>query len=380
MALSPNAPFSLCSQSQCLPTNLIAWAVSSLYRSLMLSLLGSDSPFDPPNHSTQFVALGYLLGKFERLPEEGQSETRSVRGWLRLETGTKLKTVIPRQFWRRFIKDPEFDQDKPYLWRLYPRTTEAGKLVSLQLIKFISVEEQIRSGSPSVAKLGANYFLIRGVVDKQILEYSTVKILVRRNPDPPQEKANTFLWKPFVLTLQGKLLNAKTGQFWEILCTREVEKMAIAEAKMIAEAVDIQPETNNFTTSPSLAKNNTVMIKGRKAEITIKFVERPTLPEQGEKVKLQVIGENGIIVKTEVNRKTLKKQVEKMDSLTEWIGALSGKITGIAPDSTIELEEATIYVFEKKSKAAPEDEQSSSTKTDTSTEANQKEQEKARTK
>ena len=79
--------------------------------------------------------------------------------------------------------------------------------------------------------------------------------------------------------------------------------------------------------------------------------ERPSLPEQGKKVTLQVIGENGIVVKAELNRKTLKKQVEKMDSFADWVAALSGKIAKVSPDGVIELDRAGVNVFEKKPKA-----------------------------
>ncbi len=59
------------------------------------------------------------------------------------------------------------------------------------------------------------------------------------------------------------------------------------------------------------------MITGRIPEITIKFTERPDLPTEGKKVILEIQGENNVTVKAEVNRKTLKKQVAKMDEYEE---------------------------------------------------------------
>ena len=53
------------------------------------------------------------------------------------------------------------------------------------------------------------------------------------------------------------------------------------------------------------------MIQGRTPEITIKFSEKPSLPTEGKKVTLEIQGENNVIVKAEVNRKTLKKQVAR---------------------------------------------------------------------
>ncbi len=51
------------------------------------------------------------------------------------------------------------------------------------------------------------------------------------------------------------------------------------------------------------------MIQGRTPEITIKFNSLPELPTEGKKVTLEILAENGIKVKAELNRKTLKKQV-----------------------------------------------------------------------
>ena len=92
------------------------------------------------------------------------------------------------------------------------------------------------------------------------------------------------------------------------------------------------------------------MIIGRIPEITIKFTSKPDLPTEGKKVTLEIQGENNIIVKAEVNRKTLKKQVAKMDEYDEWVGALSGKIKSISPSGVIEVEAAGVNVFEKKKK------------------------------
>ncbi|ELS02718.1 hypothetical protein Xen7305DRAFT_00024360 [Xenococcus sp. PCC 7305] len=106
------------------------------------------------------------------------------------------------------------------------------------------------------------------------------------------------------------------------------------------------------------------MINGRNPEITIKFTEKPELPEQGKKVQLEIKSDNGIIIKTEVNRKSLKKQVTKMESFADWVGALSGKIVSVSPEGVIEIEGAGVNVFEKKPKApAPAKEASPETST-----------------
>ncbi len=99
------------------------------------------------------------------------------------------------------------------------------------------------------------------------------------------------------------------------------------------------------------------MIQGRIPELTIKFNEKPELPTEGKKVTLEIQGENNVIIKAEVNRKTLKKQVAKMDEFEDWVGALSGKISQISTDGVVELQGAGLQVFEKKKKEPKPDEQ-----------------------
>ncbi|MGK7951971.1 MAG: hypothetical protein AB4368_25090, partial [Xenococcaceae cyanobacterium] len=92
------------------------------------------------------------------------------------------------------------------------------------------------------------------------------------------------------------------------------------------------------------------MIQGRTPEITIKFSSLPELPTEGKKVTLEILSENNLKIKAELNRKTLKKQVSKMEEYENWIGAMSGKIKSIAEGGIVELESAGIQVFEVKAK------------------------------
>ncbi len=92
------------------------------------------------------------------------------------------------------------------------------------------------------------------------------------------------------------------------------------------------------------------MIQGKTPEITIKFNSLPELPTEGKKVTLEILSENNLKIKAELNRKTLKKQVAKMEEYENWIGAMSGKIKSIAPGGVVELESAGIQVFEVKAK------------------------------
>lgn len=93
-----------------------------------------------------------------------------------------------------------------------------------------------------------------------------------------------------------------------------------------------------------------LMIQGRIPEITVKFTEKPFLPTEGKKALVEIQAENGVTIRAEVNRKTLRKQVEKMDLFADWVGALSGKVKSISPSGEVELESAGVTVFEKKPK------------------------------
>ena len=109
------------------------------------------------------------------------------------------------------------------------------------------------------------------------------------------------------------------------------------------------------TIKPTELERKTIMINGKQPEITVKFTERPEVPEQGKKVGLQVTGENGIVVKGELNRKTLAKQVQKIDNFEEWIGAFSGTISEITLEGVVILERGSVQIFERKKKVKPEE-------------------------
>lgn len=89
------------------------------------------------------------------------------------------------------------------------------------------------------------------------------------------------------------------------------------------------------------------MLQGRIPELTIKFTERPqTIPEEGKKVTIEVKSENNYTVRAEVNRKSLKKILNKMDMWNEWVASLSGKMRSLSAEGVIELDEAGINIFE----------------------------------
>jgi hypothetical protein len=70
----------------------------------MPSLL--ESPFHPPTYPTQYIAVGYLFGKFEPFPE--QPPNQAVKGLLKLKQGITIKAYARRKFWQRLNQKPDF--------------------------------------------------------------------------------------------------------------------------------------------------------------------------------------------------------------------------------------------------------------------------------
>ncbi|MGK7874073.1 MAG: hypothetical protein AB4426_12395 [Xenococcaceae cyanobacterium] len=340
-------------------------------------------PFLQPERPTQFSALGYLFGKFESNPDEAPKE--KIKGLMRLKQGISIETIIRRNSWKKITQNPKWGLEKAYLWRVYFRTTTDGKLTQLEITQFAPIEGKTTLRHSLPVETGVDLFRIRGVISE--VKDQTVVVCVERNPTTPAGKENTFKWKPFLLTLQGSLSpEPEKGQFWELICKREGELLRLLEAKCVEENPEAlrrslfpqpespqsqpespqpqpespqpqpeSPQPESPQSQPPPTPSDVIMISGRTPEITVKFTSRPDLPKKGKKVTLLVTGENGIVVKAQLNRKTLIRHVGKMDKYADWVAALSGKIASVSPEGIIELERVGINVFEKKEKAAPDE-------------------------
>jgi len=319
-------------------------------------------PFSPAESPTQFTAVGYLFGRFEPLPD--QSPEGGVKGTLHLKGGIGVDAMIVKWLWEKIAQDPSIDIEKAYLWRVYPRTAREGNLKRVQLMKCIPVEGKTTLRHSPPVESGADWFSVRGYI--VYVSDERVVLQIERNLSPPEAKAKNYIWQPFLLTVFGDISQeAKVGQFWEIFCLRTQECLKIEQAHPIAD--NIAPPSKGGRNAAHRAHTQVksqseplphpaIMITGRQPEITVKFNERPDLPEQGKKVTLQVTGENGVVVKAQLNRQTLKKQVAKMDGFADWVAALSGKVANVSSGGIIELESASVSVFEKKQKIPPQQE------------------------
>ena len=331
-----------------------------------------DVLFATATHPHLFSAMGYLLGSFQ--PTSDDKIKHFIPGKFFTSEGLELMASIRKRDWEKIRVRDDFEEDGKFYWRLYFRTSKWGNLTKIQLIKPLIHPPWLISPSGETQDEIVDLFQIRGRIER--IFQNAFSVRVERNELPPPGKENSLQWKPFYLTIQGNLPDeAVAGQFWELLCTREEECLRLKKATEITEEMVKEWEKNkslsvsntsakstqtkskkNQETSPlvrSLKESEIIMINGRQPEMTIKFNERPDVPAQGKKVTIKITGENGIVVKAELNRKTLAKQVEKIDSFAEWVGALSGKVSSLSPDGVVTLEMAGVQVFEKKQKAKP---------------------------
>ncbi len=326
------------------------------------------SPFSPTRHPTEFSAFGYLFGRFDSLApvEPG----RKVKGQLCLKQGITIEASLPHKFWPPLTQNPELGLERAYLWRVYFRTNQSGKLGQLQLTRPLPLEGQTTLRHSPPIEIGVDRFRIRGRIAE--IKEQAVVVRLERNDSPPPGKANRAEWQPWELTLLGSLpQKAEKEQFWELICTRSGESLSIEQAHLVDET-SIAAKTPSSKSKSQSKELAVVMITGRKPEITVKFTERPDIPALGKKVVLQLTEEGGVVVKAPLNRKTLKKQVEKMDSFADWVAALSGKIASVSPEGVIELEAASVNVFEKKQKVAQLEKSTENQTTENQTTAPQK--------
>ena len=319
-------------------------------------------PFSPTRHPTEFSAFGYLFGRFDS--QAHIEPGRKVKGQLCLKQGITLSASVAPKLWQKLT---QLGPEKAYLWRTYFRTDQEGKLDHLQLIKPLLLEGKTTLRHSPSGDQRVDLFRVSGRIE-EFLEQAVVMRL-ERNHLPPPWKALRYEWQPFCLTLKGSLPEgASKEQFWELICRRAGEGLSIEQAHLIDEtsipaktpspfdkakstkAKSTKAQTQPTQTQPQLPA--VIMITSRKPEITVKFTERPDIPELGKKVTLLLTEEGGVVVKALLNRKTLKKQVEKMDRFADWVAALSGKIASVSPEGVIELEAASVNVFEKKQKVA----------------------------
>lgn len=322
-----------------------------------------------------FSAVGCICGSFHS--DEQEEESRFLQGILKTRDDREFRASVKRRDWERWIRTGKIEPSEKNYWRVYFRTTRMGTLTRIELLRVIKDPFPIPiEPKGEVVEKPEDLFRMRG----KILEIGDkgFALKIERNGTPNEGSPKL---KYFYLNLKGELPSeAKKDQFWEIMCIRDGDYLKLTKGRWINEElinnwekelekqekiISVPPQNKKkkkqsqtakkAPTESTVTESPIIMLNGKQPEITVKFTERPELPEQGKKVTLQVTGENGIVVKAEVNRKTLAKQVQKMDSFADWIAAFSGRVVEITTEGVVILEAANVQVFQRKQKVKEEE-------------------------
>ena len=324
-----------------------------------------------PETPLLFSAVGCIWGSFHE--DNQQEDSPYLRGMLKTKDNREFRASVREKNWRKWVNTEQINPSLPNYWRVYFRTTRAGIINNIELVRIIkqTVPLEIEPFGESIEDY-EDLFRIRGKIAETTEKGFSIKI--ERNNSPNERRPN---FKYFYLTIQGALNSeAELEKFWDVICRRDGDYLKLIKGTFITEELiknwdeKLEQQEKSYP-SKSVKKNKqtqrptsqqqsnqditTIMINGKQPEITVKFTERPEVPEQGKKIELQVTGENGIVVKGELNRKTLAKQVQKIDNFEDWIGAFSGAISEITPEGVVILERGSVQIFERKKKVKPED-------------------------
>ncbi len=324
-----------------------------------------------PETPLLFSAVGCIWGSFH---EDNQlQDSPYLKGMLKTKDNREFGAELRRKNWKRWVETETINPSSQNYWRVYFRTTRAGIINDLELVRVIknTFPLEIEPQGETLEDY-EDLFRVRGKIAEITEKGFSIKI--ERNNLPNKGRPRL---KYFYLTIKGALNSeVQLEQFWEVICIREGDYLKLIKGTFITDELiknwdkelekqeaispskSINKKKQNLgetSKKQPLQEMTTIMINGKQPEITVKFTERPELPEQGKKVTLEITGENGIIVKGELNRKTLAKQVQKIDNFEDWIGAFSGTISEITDEGVVMVERGSVQIFERKKKVKPEE-------------------------
>jgi hypothetical protein len=346
----------------------------------------SELTHTPESNPALFQAIGTIYGTPAR------DETGKF--FVRLD-GQSYGLFIPRHRYIPWLKQIEQNQDQNLYLRVYPKCLIIPQQPPQIYFELVFWAEENRWEEM------AGHFTFRGVW--QFVPQSktpVISVYRNRNAIDPSEKfkaahlpvlmrrddgVNPFRFNPKIpfeqlpkrwfIQASFKFIPNRNCWGWveDLAAPTEQIPRYQKPVKAIGRAESLKADSKKTSSQSTQQKpkptqpkaqspsSDLIMIAGRTPEITVKFTTRPNLPSDEKKVILQVTGENGVVVKAELNRKTLQKQIEKMDSYPDWVAVLSGQIAQVTPEGIVELESAGINVFEKKQKVAQPEEIDSQT-------------------
>lgn len=327
--------------------------------------------FKTPRYTTQYRAVGLVRGQY--LP----SLEAFNKGILLTDDGEKFSAVMFDGLAQQLQKHPERIIDAQFFWNVWPRTLPDEPRLSFELsaLRNSREEQQQTRLTESI-----NYFSIRGVVATQDAVTGKLVICIERNSNTWSGKKQDKRLEPLNLEIEGFLPSEALGQFWDLDCCRDGQKLVMEDAHLV-EAVPlhllepIKAETQSRNDSPKRTKTapkletkkanapqqvKTTQFTGDimpilgKMELTIKINEFPAAVKTIENGFKQFDVDTGDrIVTIAVKPKVFKKLEQAQETYPQWVAAIAGQM-GEMTDKGFVLKEPSIQVFEKKPKESKE--------------------------
>lgn len=329
-------------------------------------------------YPTQYLCIGLMIGRY--FP----SIDAQTQGVLVTEDGYSFPCKVEGSASRFLEQHPELLSES-HIWGVWPRTLKESPGLFLTLK---SIRPQNNTTQEQEQIVLVDCFCIRGIVVFQNNKLEKLAIRIQRNLKPPKGHQKEKRWQPFTVIVDGFLPEKALGQFWELNCRREGERLVVDDAKFIQEmglppknpkatAIEAQssqkqpqetadratllPSEGSLVPTSSAPSSESqpeqllqpeeedMAIPG-KLEIVIKISEFPADVKTVENNWKQFeIDCEGKVVSVTVKPKVFKKLEDAKANYPMWVAAIAGKM-GAATEKGFVLNEPSIQTFEKKPK------------------------------
>ena len=306
--------------------------------------------FLPPDHPKMYQAIGLLRGQY--LP----GAENFNRGFFLTSDGTRFPAIVSGHTASRLQNHPEWINDHS-CWSAWPRMPKNSTELFLRLI---TIKRGKDEADRALIEANIDYFSIRGVVVFHDSTAGSIAIRIQRNEKAPEGKERMFSWQSFNLQIEGFLPGVAVGQFWELQCRRDRDRLVLEDANLVEEAPlqkkkDISISPHDASASPKKAGKTQVhqrsdedMAVSGRLELTIKINEFPTdIRTDKNGWKEFEVDCDGQVVSVTVKPKVFKKLEQANESYPMWVAAIAGKM-GQRTANGFVLLEPKIQVFERK--------------------------------
>jgi hypothetical protein len=178
--------------------------------------------FRKPEFATEFRAIGMIRGRLAL----AQAEDR--KGTITTEEGDVFPCFLMPKIAHWLKRQDKAELDRMQCWTVYPqmRRNKPGSRLFLMVKGCRSLSEDYNPDE------SVDVFSIRGVVVKQ--DDGIITVRIDRNATPEQKSKQIAHMQPFTLEIEGFLPGEAIGQFWDIDCIREADRLVLDDASRIS--------------------------------------------------------------------------------------------------------------------------------------------------